>query len=589
MKREGSTLDPSAPWPLDPYSYMNILIIQLLRLGDAVQIIPLVHGLKERFPQARIHVLASTIGKSIFDMEPLIEQIFVLRKELIAEQARRGRPADLTAALEMLQADLTPLFDIRWDWVINFSFSFPSALVSFLLNAKQVSGYTVNKQRQYFSKEKWFAHSLASFCHRRYSNFNWVDINKRIIDLPRVPSLPLLTVDPRMENLTRQHLQSIGFLNHTIIGVHPGASKNTKTWPIKNFAEFARIMIDQHDYRVLILGGKEEIRTGNHLQEVLGAKAHDLTGQTTLEQLKAYLKTCRWLVGNDTGPMHLAAALGTRTLALFFNSHFVETGVYAADHIALHPDLPCFPCRGPAKCVSKECLTQIQPQTLETVILSQSGPEKDLKKVFLNGDQAKAYISRFDPWGLLEWVPLTRESLSLQIFERVLLKIMWLSYNDLMGDDHQLKSKYLAEYLKHYDMDTVGSDWIRSLDKWKAPIRRFKQQLAAASQAVFAMQEELSKKNPTVTKINDLGRRLAQTENQLSQVDLQSCLGFVHELLAVFRENIEQGDLRRLAADTGVIYRNMECYVDSLLQGAEMLERLIHDIFQNFSSIDSSK
>ncbi|RPI71046.1 MAG: glycosyltransferase family 9 protein, partial [Desulfobacteraceae bacterium] len=366
------------PWPLDPfsstlepYSSMNILIIQLLRLGDAVQILPIVHGLKERFPRARIHVLASTLGKTIFDMEPLVAKTFVLRKELISAQARCSRPVELASALEMLRADLAPLLDIQWDWVVNFSFSFPSALAAFLLNPGRISGYAINPQRQFFSKEKWFAHSLASFCRRPYSNFNWVDINKRIIDLPAVPGLPLLTVNPELTVQARRHLEAIGFGGHPLIGIHPGASNDIKTWPLPNFAEFGRLMIDRHDYRVLILGGKDEIPSGMKLREMLGVKAHNLTGQTTLEQLKAYLKACTWLVGNDTGPIHLAAAVGTRTLALFFNSHFVETGVYAAGHIALHPDLPCFPCRGPARCAVKECLKHIKPATLEKLILSQ--------------------------------------------------------------------------------------------------------------------------------------------------------------------------------------------------------------------------
>jgi len=159
---------------------MNILIIQILRIGDALQLAPVIKGVKQVFPQSKVSILTSKLGALIFEGLEEVDRVFVLDKEGICDLANTKRKENILSALNRLEKDLREVSRVQWDWVINFNYTFSSALLSFILDAKHRSGFTANTHRQYISREKWFAYTLASFVNRRYSNFNWVDIYKHI-------------------------------------------------------------------------------------------------------------------------------------------------------------------------------------------------------------------------------------------------------------------------------------------------------------------------------------------------------------------------------------------------------------------------
>ncbi|MBW1996050.1 MAG: glycosyltransferase family 9 protein, partial [Deltaproteobacteria bacterium] len=389
---------------------MKILIIQILRMGDALQLLPLIKGIKRLFPKSEICLLTSHLEKSVFDIEPDIAAIYTLNKETISTLVSRGSKADVISALEQLENDLAAVSDIEWDWVINFSHTFSSALLGFILNAKYRSGFKVDDRRRYRARERWFAYSLASFPNRRYSNFNWGDINNNVIGLDSIPHPPF--IEPNRLDIVqaKEFFNQTGFANEKIAGIHPGASVEYKMWPVEKFAELSRILINNHGYKILIFGNLEGKHLSNRLKQMIGRGAENLAGKTSLEELTAFLSLCDVLITNDTGPMHLASAVNTRTIGLFFTTHFIETGPYGAGHVAIHPNISCFPCQGPARCLHKDCLQYISPETVEAVIANRGVFEKNGSTDFLKSDRGKVkvFVSDFDPWGNLEWLPLER-------------------------------------------------------------------------------------------------------------------------------------------------------------------------------------
>lgn len=557
---------------------MDILLIQILRLGDALQMIPIIRGLKHFFPDSRIRVLTSTVGEKIFSREPHVEEVFVLHNKEIADLVNRQNRGDTLSGLELLQSDLKPLITRSWDWVINFSFSYPSALITFLLDAEHRSGYTVNKHRQYLSKEKWFGYSLASFSNRRYSNFNWVDINKKIIGLPAVPANPL--IQPGREALQKasRHLEEIGFKGKRIIGMHPGASGDYKRWPLSNFTLLGQNLAEQYDYRILLFGADNEMDLGRVLKDHLGPGAEDLTGRTSLPELEAYLSLCDLLVTNDTGPMHLAASVGTKVVALFFNSYFVETGPYGKGHVAVHPDMDCFPCKGPAKCPHKDCLERISPETIEKIVLNEK-EDQHLKDILeRDGEGPHVHISDFDPWGMLQWISVNKNAMTFKAVEKMLLKISWLSRADIIDPFDDVEEKYVLDFLGRHDIRTNEAAIAESLERFTKKAGTFRDFLSAAENHVLELQSELTKEIPDPDAVRLLGDRLSETEHKIRTFDTDSSISFLSELTTVMLESIEQSGLVELSEKTLGVYHDMIAFADILIKRLEKFRTLLHPL-----------
>ena len=555
---------------------MKILLIQMLRLGDAIQMIPVIRGLKASFTNARIHALTSNVGRSIFEKESQVEKVYVLNKQDISALASRARKKDLLAAIELLQSDLEPLISQEWDWVINFSFSFPSALLSFMLDAGYRSGYVANRQRQYLSKEKWFSHSLASFANRRYSNFNWVDIDKKIIGLPSVPAHPL--IDPNPGNLQKAagYLGKKRFEGEKVIGINPGASGAYKMWPVEKFGVLSKSLIENQDCRIIIFGGEEEMGLGETIKKYAGDGAEDLTGKTSLDDLTAFLSLCDVFVSNDTGPMHLASLVGTKVVGLFFNSHFVETGPYGPGHVAVHPDIPCFPCQGPAKCTHKKCLDYISPETIEKVIIG--GDMKNGSGSLVTGtpERVRVLMSEFDPWGFLEWIPIDDGSLQFQTVERLLLKVSWCDSCGVTGASGEEQAAYLrARFQRHgiLDRNGFGSKLEEMVENWE----RFKRLIQEAGKIALELQTQLLRPHPDQTAVKDFGDGLRKVERAISVFDKDSSVSFVSELLSLYMENVEKCDLLTLSTKTVGIYRNMERMTDRIIGCARTTVDILTD------------
>ena len=155
---------------------------------------------------------------------------------------------------------------------------------------------------------------------------------------PERPPAPSLQVT---EELRETWWRIAGVPKQPIVGIFPGSNAPSRRWEPRRFAELAQAL-SADGHRVVVFGGPSELAI---TAEVAGAHAMDLGGRTSLAVLAAALGECQILVSNDSGPLHLAAAVGTRTLSLLGAGDPRETGVIGAAHTLLrHPELPCVPC-----------------------------------------------------------------------------------------------------------------------------------------------------------------------------------------------------------------------------------------------------
>jgi heptosyltransferase-1 len=129
------------------------------------------------------------------------------------------------------------------------------------------------------------------------------------------------------------------------IVLQPGARWLNKRWPVEHFTELARRLARSYDeMNLAILGGVEDAPLGRKIAEALPNRCLDLTGKLSLPQMVEWIRCSELMVTNDTGPMHVAAALGKPVVALFGPTEPARTGPYGQIEHTLQLDLPCVPC-----------------------------------------------------------------------------------------------------------------------------------------------------------------------------------------------------------------------------------------------------
>ena len=154
-----------------------------------------------------------------------------------------------------------------------------------------------------------------------------------------------LPVTPEAEAFAGGLLSSEAPGDGPLAGIHPGAFfGKSKTWPAESYGELARLLADRSGARVLILGGPDEVEVADRVAEASGGAARSIAGKDTLATLPALLARLGVLVSGDTGPLHIAALVGTKTVSLFGPTDPRRTAPRGEGHRILRRELECSPC-----------------------------------------------------------------------------------------------------------------------------------------------------------------------------------------------------------------------------------------------------
>ena len=157
-----------------------------------------------------------------------------------------------------------------------------------------------------------------------------------------------------------------------LIGVNLGTTWETKRWSLENFADVITQIQKRFEARILLTGSTAEIPLGEALAQIAKVEAINLIGKTTLMQLGALIESCNLYLTCDSGPMHIAAAVGTPTIALFGPTSPARHGPYGENHKIIEKPVECRPCYK-RNCMRKDqphlCMTEIDPNEVVTQIL----------------------------------------------------------------------------------------------------------------------------------------------------------------------------------------------------------------------------
>jgi len=147
-------------------------------------------------------------------------------------------------------------------------------------------------------------------------------------------------------------------VTESILCVAPGARWETKRWPVERFAEAAARLAEEAGVRVIVVGTEEDRPLAQGICSRVGEQALDWTGRTSLVELAALLHRSALLLTNDSGPMHLAAALGTPVVAVFGPTNPSRTGPYSDRAVVVRSAVPCAPCYQ-RRCDRPVCLEEV--------------------------------------------------------------------------------------------------------------------------------------------------------------------------------------------------------------------------------------
>jgi heptosyltransferase-2 len=325
----------------------KILIRAVNWVGDAVMATPAIGVIRESFPRAEITALANPLVAQLFSPHAWVDRVITFDRN----GAHRGLRGRLRLAAEVRKHS----FDVA----VILPNSFDSALIPWLAGipvrlGKNSDGrgfmltgrYTPGRGYPGGHEVTWYLELLRSF------------------GITGQTATPYLTTTPDEDREAAELLAEQGSPPGTfLLGINPGATfGSAKRWYPERFADTARQLAEAWSARIVIFGGPGEIDIAGDIEQRLDGECLNLAGKTSLRQLMALIKRCNYLVTNDSGPMHIAAAFGVPLTAIFGPTDDSGTSPSTDRAVIVRKDVDCAPCKLRECPIDHRCMTGVNAE-----------------------------------------------------------------------------------------------------------------------------------------------------------------------------------------------------------------------------------
>ncbi|MGR3310807.1 MAG: glycosyltransferase family 9 protein [Candidatus Brocadiales bacterium] len=403
----------------------RILVIQLHRFGDIIETTPLFPGLREKYPESYLAVVAQRDYAEVLIGNPYINEIFLFDKGGLIKEIQY-KDISLKASYDKIHAFIEELRERNFDLIINISSDDLSALIAYLLKVTDTKGVAYAADGFRYHRHTWMIYFFSLLGSRIYNSFNMVDIHLGVGEIPFGRGRLFLPIDGESKAFSERFYAENGIAdNDLVVGFQLGASRTYKTWPAKYFARLGDELIKNEGAKIVLFGHPTEMQLGEDVCNLMVNKPINAIGKTNIKQLGAMLQRCQYLISNDTLTAHIAAAVGTKVIGIFLSTSFVhDTAPYGEGHLLLQPNLSCLPCTEATLCKELRCRDLISPEMVLKVIRNaECGiiPHSEFKDVDL-------FRTRLDCDGMLECVPITKRPLADSDIVRYCYRIFWKNY-----------------------------------------------------------------------------------------------------------------------------------------------------------------
>jgi ADP-heptose:LPS heptosyltransferase/GT2 family glycosyltransferase len=324
-----------------PEEIQRILVVKLDHIGDFVTALPPIRRLKKLFPHARITVLAGPASRAFISLEPCIDEFipfafFHARSQLgereltnddffeLAEQLRPYR-FDLAVDLRKHLSTRDVLKHTGARFLAGFDYlgQFPYLDIALDWDGDR----TLQRKRSHIVDDLMAL--VNAIGHAAETD--------RVIMQPGPVAMLLTELPDQVQALFAK----------PVVAIHPGAGNVTKQWPEEHFSALIELLIEKNNVNILLVGGADEVEVADRLLANVqhSAAIASMAGRTSLVDLPRLLKNCVLYVGNDSGPKHIAAAVGIPTVGIHSGVvDPVEWGPIGPNAVALRRNMTCSPC-----------------------------------------------------------------------------------------------------------------------------------------------------------------------------------------------------------------------------------------------------
>jgi lipopolysaccharide heptosyltransferase I len=329
-------------------SFREILVIKPSSLGDIIHALPAIGSIRKRFAQARISWLVKPEWADLLKDHPFIDEVI-------------SSPFSWGSLPELIRSVRRRPFDL----VIDLQGLFRSAFLGFLTTASFRIGFSEGREgAPWFYTDRVTVPEEIPHAVDRYRtvakalgaslqevNFGVTSSSDSIISVNRL-------------------LKEVGLSESDPYAViHPTARWESKKWPGESFAKLGDWLVEEKKMPLLFIGSQGEREEVDRVLSTMRRAATNVAGKTTLLESAELIKRAQFLICNDSGPMHLAAAVGTPVFALFGPTDPGKVGPYGAGHSVIQKEIDCLGCVR-SRCVRQnQCMKAISieevQQTLE--------------------------------------------------------------------------------------------------------------------------------------------------------------------------------------------------------------------------------
>jgi len=331
---------------------LKILILKPSSLGDVIHALPVLRLLKRHWPESRIHWWLDANLVPLLERDPDLEGLFAFQRQ---RWAAPHRWPEIAASVRAIRRQ-------RFDLAIDLQGLARSSLFGWLANASLTVG--LDNLREGGREGARAMYDLTP--PRASPQTHAVDRYLAVLPLLRVPvhwDFQWLPPWPQAARRVRETWAPEDGRTRWIV-LLPGGRWDNKRWPAACFADLARRLGDIPEVKLVVLGSKDERPLGETIAAALPGRCLNLAGATSLDEVIEWIRLSRLTITNDTGPMHVAAALRRPVIALFGPTNPWNTGPYGQlENVMQTASLPCVPCLK-STCAYREplaCLHAIQP------------------------------------------------------------------------------------------------------------------------------------------------------------------------------------------------------------------------------------
>ncbi|MFA5148391.1 MAG: lipopolysaccharide heptosyltransferase II [Candidatus Omnitrophota bacterium] len=335
----------------------RILIIRTDRIGDVLLSTPAVKAVRDAYPNAHIAMMVRPYVEDVVDGNPYLDEVILYDKD--------NNDKGVIGGLKFIAG----LRGKRFDLAIVLHPTMSSNIIPFLAGIPERVGYD----------KKWgFLLTKRLKDTKHYGEKHEIDYNfdvLRSVGITANDRALYMPVKPEYERVIARFIDLADLGNKdSIVAVNPGASCPSKRWPAYRFGRVADELIGRHNVKIVIIGGPADVKTVGDMKTGMLHSPIVLSEQHSIGEVAALLKRCKLLISNDSGPVHIAVAVGTPVISIFGRTDPglspQRWGPVGPRDIAIHKDVGCKECLAHNCKLGFKCLEAV---SAEEVLLAAEG------------------------------------------------------------------------------------------------------------------------------------------------------------------------------------------------------------------------